>query len=285
MRTVWPRLTTGLAAGLVARAAAQRLRRRLTRTQATAEGLEELALRIAECHSPGDAGRGEEEDQGWGDCLRAALTSTSQLFAAGSGDTELLCAAFHGSLALVARQSQTALTRPTRQADHYRGRRLVPRQVNVLQDRWRVAVLDAQSTTTAQTGSSGESAKPTKYPASRDHLHAFQPEWTAGADGASARWTRRHDAARGASDRCSFGRARSRSRPSADDPVVPVPGQRLQRGRRKASIRTRSQPGHTGNERQSPKPAGGSRQTPYEWRSPCWRRHRQRGDRRARTAL
>ena len=74
MRTVWPRLTTGLAAGLVAAG--------LLLSGCGGDSPEPKPLpkdsksspfRIAECHSPGDAGRGEEEDQGWGDCLRAAL--------------------------------------------------------------------------------------------------------------------------------------------------------------------------------------------------------------------
>ena len=49
------------------RAAAQRLRRRLPRTEAAPEGVEELSFLFADSHSPGDAGCSEEEDEGWSD--------------------------------------------------------------------------------------------------------------------------------------------------------------------------------------------------------------------------
>ena len=62
MRTVWPRWVAGLAAaGLLLSGCGG-----LPRTEATPEGVEELAILVAECHSPGDAGCSEEEDEGWG---------------------------------------------------------------------------------------------------------------------------------------------------------------------------------------------------------------------------
>ena len=187
------------------RAAAQRLRRRLPRTEATPEGLEEHSVSVAQCHSPGDAGCGEEEDEGWGRGLRRGTSYDALNYAAGSGDTDRTahcstrelcsrCEAIADGIDKTYRNGRLASWRrlgaPTR---YQRSTALMAMS----------RCLDADVDYDASDLDQAKGGPSRAVPAQQGHLQAFQLRCDGRVAGAWAHWIRSMIAARGCSDCCS----------------------------------------------------------------------------------
>ena len=185
------------------RAAAQRLRRRLPRTEATPEGVEELSFLVAECHSPGDAGCSEEEDEGWSDCRSPALTCSAVNYARRDGRHRCPCRTAYTLHVHSMRGNRGRHRRDSTQRRHrVEGGAWKPTQFQVLRHpRHEVGVVDAAVDYDAQTVDQASGARPTEATraavASEFQLWRRSSWWMDGRRMDRARHGSQHAAARG----------------------------------------------------------------------------------------